>query len=107
MEQNRPLSDLKAHFDTIPTSSEPLSVLLNCTEGYYFLDEMVKGIFKSIHHEHLFTHENGITTMVDLFHFEAPLCALGKLANVLFLKRYMTHFLIVRNTAIKKVAEAV
>ena len=71
---------------------------------YSFTDEMVKGIFKSLKHEHLFSEENGITTMVDLFYFEAPLGLLGKLANILVLKKYMTHFLRVRNAAIKKSA---
>lgn len=86
--------------------------------GYYFVDEMVKGVFKSIKHEHLFYEEkdcvvslqstrSDLTVMVDLFHFEAPLGILGKLANVLFLKRYMTHFLNVRNAAIKEAAERI
>ena len=86
-----------------------------------FRDEMIQGIFKSIKHEHFFyretylkseinpvkteVEEQSVTMMVDLFRFEAPLGLLGKLAGSLFLKRYMTHFLLVRNEAIKKEAE--
>ncbi len=71
----------------------------------YFVDEMVKGAFKSIRHEHLFLFENGITTMTDKFYFESPLGILGKLANGLILKKYMTNFLLERNAAIKHTAE--
>lgn len=71
----------------------------------YFVDEMVKGAFKSIRHEHLFAHNNGITTMTDQFYFEAPFGLLGKLVNSVILKRYMTNFLLERNKAIKLAAE--
>lgn len=70
-----------------------------------FRDEMLKGAFKSIRHEHFFYREGEFTIMVDLFHFESPLGILGALANVLFLSRYMKKFLLQRNTAIKLAAE--
>lgn len=70
-----------------------------------FRDEMVFGAFKSLKHEHVFIEEDGITKMIDLFHFEAPLGPLGHLVNVLFLKRYMRNFLLERNRAIKQKAE--
>ena len=50
--------------------------------------------------------QKGATIMVDLFHFQSPLGIVGKLANVLFLKQYMSHFLRVRNEAIKRKAES-
>jgi hypothetical protein len=43
--------------------------------------------------------------MKDVFDFESPLGVLGKLANVLFLKSYMTKLLVERNRVIKEVAE--
>jgi len=70
-----------------------------------FRDEMVFGAFKSLKHEHIFIEEDGMTKMIDLFHFEAPLGILGRLANVLFLKRYMKNFLLERNQALKAKAE--
>lgn len=72
-----------------------------------FTDEMVQGIFKHFRHKHIFEYDSqsGITTMSDVFDYESPLGWLGKLADVLFLKRYMTNFLKERNRAIKEFAE--
>ncbi|WP_340154852.1 SRPBCC family protein [uncultured Winogradskyella sp.] len=73
----------------------------------YFADEMVSGAFKSFKHEHIFTHQNGQTVMVDKFHFQSPFGLLGKLANVLFLKQYMANLLNTRNKLLKTQAEAI
>jgi len=45
------------------------------------------------------------TRMIDTFIYEAPLGVLGKIADVLFLKRYMHKFLLTRNLYIKQAAE--
>jgi len=71
----------------------------------YFVDEMVSGVFKSFKHEHIFSSEEKNTRMIDKFYFQSPLGILGKLANVLFLKRYMTNLLRVRNAFLKETAE--
>ena len=71
----------------------------------YFSDEMVSGIFKSFKHEHLFKENNGITIMTDVFDYVAPYGILGNLADVIFLKRYMTSFLMKKNSKLKEVAE--
>ncbi len=71
----------------------------------YFSDEMVSGIFKSFKHEHLFKENNGITIMTDVFYYVAPYGILGNLADVIFLKRYMTSFLMKKNSKLKEVAE--
>lgn len=70
-----------------------------------FTDEMVAGAFKSFRHDHVFQAVNGQTTMTDVFVFEAPFGPLGKLANALFLRRYMSDFLKRRNHVIKEAAE--
>lgn len=72
----------------------------------YFCDEMLKGAFKSIRHEHHFTSNNGQTILKDIFHFESPLGILGKLANGIFLKSYMYKLLYQRNKTIKDLAES-
>ncbi|OPH60346.1 cell division protein [Paenibacillus ferrarius] len=70
-----------------------------------FVDEQVRGAFKRFRHTHEFyTTENG-TQMIDVFDYTSPMGWLGKLADVLFLQRYMKGFLIKRNMYIKKVAE--
>ena len=71
----------------------------------YFVDEMISGAFKSIRHEHIFEEQNGGTLMTDIFNYASPLGILGKLADVLFLKRYLTRLLVQRNQVIKEHAE--
>ena len=72
----------------------------------YFVDEMQKGIFKSLRHEHYFIEENQMTIMKDVFMFESPLGVLGKIVNRIILERYLTSFLQERNFVIKQVAES-
>lgn len=72
----------------------------------YFVDEMVFGVFKSFRHEHHFSLKGDKTIMTDKFYFESPLGILGKIANVLFLKRYISNLLKVRNKLLKKKAES-
>lgn len=70
-----------------------------------FVDEMVEGAFKSIHHEHHFTRIDDHTLMKDVFVFESPLGILGRFFNWLVLTNYMTRLLEKRNRVIKEVAE--
>jgi len=71
----------------------------------YFTDEMVSGAFKSFRHEHLFFALNNQTVMKDIFTFESPLGWFGRVANILFLGRYMERLLLERNRVIKLAAE--
>ncbi|HEY4061806.1 MAG TPA: SRPBCC family protein [Puia sp.] len=70
-----------------------------------FTDEMVNGDFKSLRHEHHFKKIDNGTLLIDLFHFESPYGGLGRLANQLFLTRYMRKLLEQRNGVIKDYAE--
>ena len=70
-----------------------------------FTDEMVHGAFKSFTHTHEFIPTGIETLMIDTFDYTSPLGALGKLADWLFLKRYMRKFLMERNQYIKQTAE--
>jgi ligand-binding SRPBCC domain-containing protein len=73
----------------------------------YFQDTMVSGAFKSMQHDHYFRAlEGGGTEMRDVFCFAAPLGVLGRLAEVLVLRRYMAALLHERNEVIKRVAES-
>ena len=73
---------------------------------YRFTDEMLKGAFHDITHLHEFVPRLPGTLMTDLFEFHAPLGILGKLAETLFLTRYMKGLLLTRNRYLKQVAEA-
>jgi ligand-binding SRPBCC domain-containing protein len=70
-----------------------------------FTDEMMSGDFKSLRHEHHFKRIDNGTLLIDLFHFETPYGGLGRLANRLFLARYMKKLLETRNQVIKEYAE--
>ena len=71
-----------------------------------FTDEMVKGAFENFKHQHIFTKEENGTLMTDIFDYRSPLMFLGKIADYLFLKRYMTKLLEERNQIIKEFAES-
>lgn len=72
----------------------------------YFVDEMISGAFKRFKHEHHFKDLNNGTVMIDIFDYTSPLGFLGKIADKLFLAKYMTNFLIQRNQIIKEFAES-
>ena len=44
--------------------------------------------------------------MTDFFDYKSPLGILGKLADKLFLKKYMTELLIERNRIVREFAES-
>ncbi len=72
---------------------------------FYFVDEMLSGPFKTLHHQHHFTLADAYTEMTDTFAFQSPMGILGRLVDLLFLKRYMHKLLTARNQVIKSVAE--
>lgn len=72
----------------------------------YFRDEMVKGPFKAMRHEHYFESQtDGSTLMKDIFTFASPMGGLGKMVDKLYLRRYLQGFLEKRNEEIKAKAE--
>lgn len=71
----------------------------------FFADEMLKGDFKKMRHEHSFEEVAGGTVMRDHFYFESPFGIAGKIINVLFLREYMKRLLLKRNGEIKRIAE--
>jgi ligand-binding SRPBCC domain-containing protein len=90
------------HFGVYQTLTSKITAMQRPT---YFVDEMVQGAFKSFWHEHRFQEADGITTMTDTFTYTSPLGPLGKLADVLFLEKYMTQLLAKRNAVVKEFAE--
>jgi ligand-binding SRPBCC domain-containing protein len=72
----------------------------------YFVDEMEQGAFNRIRHEHHYKNIDESTIMTDVFDYSSPFGALGKLADILFLKDYMTGLLGERNKVIKYYAES-
>jgi ligand-binding SRPBCC domain-containing protein len=75
----------------------------------YFRDEMIKkgGAFRTMEHDHYFSAQSANeTVMTDVFLFAAPLPILGKIAEAVVLRHYMTNLLRERNAVIKQIAES-
>ena len=72
----------------------------------YFVDEMEDGAFKEFKHEHQFIKKNNVTLMIDVFEYKSPFAILRKIADSLFLKRYMKNLLAKRNLVIKEFSES-
>lgn len=67
-----------------------------------FVDEMVRGVFRWLRHEHEFhVHARG-TLMRDVVEWRAPL---GSLADGLFLARHMRTFVETKQRNLKRIAE--
>ncbi|MFN8284239.1 MAG: SRPBCC family protein [Chitinophagales bacterium] len=73
---------------------------------FIFRDEQTKGIFNFFKHDHIFEVKDGKTIMTDVFNYQSPFGIFGKIADFLFLKKYMTNLLIIRNKVIKEFAES-
>lgn len=63
----------------------------------YFVDEQIKGPFRRFRHVHEFSHDNGVTSMIDRIEFAAPLGPLGVLVEKLVLARYLKRLIETRN----------
>jgi len=72
-----------------------------------FVDEMVRGPFKSMRHVHEFARiDGGQTLMTDVFEYEVPLGVIGEIVDRLFLSDYMRRFLDDRLDVVRLAAEA-
>jgi ligand-binding SRPBCC domain-containing protein len=72
----------------------------------YFSDRMLRGAFQRMEHHHHFAAASRGTTMRDVFEFQSPLGLVGRVVDVLLLKRYLRSFLVERNRMIKATAES-
>lgn len=98
--------------ETVTWQARHLGVLLRMTVKLtelqfpaFFSDQMISGPFKLMRHYHYFRPQGNYTLMIDEFVFKSPLGWLGKLADKLFLKRYLKRLLQQRNQVIKQLAE--
>lgn len=74
----------------------------------HFRDSMVRGAFRRFDHDHFFEPVPGAsaptTRCTDVFDFEAPLGLLGRIAERVFLERYMRRFLEERARVLEELA---
>ena len=71
----------------------------------YFCDEMQRGAFKRMRHEHYFEPTSAGTLMRDVFDYTALLGWLGRVADKLVLENYLRRFLTLRGEALQQLAE--
>lgn len=71
----------------------------------YFVDEQLKGHFKSFKHQHFFIKKENLTIMTDILEYETPFGFFGKIFNRLLLKNHLTKFIQNRNKIIKQITE--
>lgn len=79
--------------------------VIKMDKPHEFIDIMVKGAFHSFMHTHRFIEELDGTLMIDYFQYKSPFGVIGKIADRLFLERYMKTFIASRAEALKKIAE--
>jgi len=82
------------------------SKITACHRPFPFRDSQVRGAFRRFDHDHFFAEAPGATIMRNLFDYTALLAFLGKVADTLCLKAYLTSFLEWRKHLIKQAAES-
>jgi ligand-binding SRPBCC domain-containing protein len=70
----------------------------------HFVYEILEGRFKIFKHTHTCLRKNDITIMIDKLEYGTPFGLLGKLLDVVTLKKYLTNFIAERNHFIKQIA---
>ncbi|WP_411334346.1 SRPBCC family protein [Metabacillus indicus] len=105
-------SGLMEHGDSVTWEAVHLGVRQRLTaritemeRPYQFSDVMVKGAFRSFTHTHEFKESGTGTIMKDTFSYESPFGIFGKVADLLFLERYMRNFIAARALELKRIAE--
>ncbi len=91
------------HFGVRQRLSSEITELVRPT---LFADVALSGAFQSLYHRHEFTRVSETTLMRDRLEWTSPLGLLGRLADMLFLKRHMLRFLVTRNRNLKAIVEA-
>jgi ligand-binding SRPBCC domain-containing protein len=98
--------------ETVTWRAKHLGVTQNLTsiitafdEPYHFRDEMLKGAFKYIKHDHYFKKTSNGVLMIDEFDFSSPGWIIGSLFDKFFLRNYLHRFLIYRNQMLKEYCE--
>ncbi|MFC5591220.1 cell division protein [Sporosarcina soli] len=82
------------------------SKIVEMVKPYRFTDAIVYGVFHTFTHTHEFIERGSETIMKDTISFKSPLGILGKVADHLFLKRYMRHYIAHQAQKVKRGAEA-
>ena len=81
------------------------SIIPEMMSPNYFVDEMIRGRFKSFIHTHTFHSQDGKTIMDDKIEYQTPFGLFGEIFDKLILLNHLTTFITERNKFIKSKAE--
>ncbi|MBS1793522.1 MAG: SRPBCC family protein [Acidobacteria bacterium] len=82
------------------------SIITAYKKPFYFQDVMVEGAFRRFAHDHFFKQKDLKTVlMTEIFDYESPFRIFGRIADALFLERYMRRLLTEKSLVIKRTAE--
>ena len=70
-----------------------------------FVDEQVRGPFRTFRHEHRFEQHDGATVMIDHLEFDAPLGPIGRVVERIVLGTYLRKLIEERGTFLTRLAE--
>jgi ligand-binding SRPBCC domain-containing protein len=90
------------HFGVYLTHQSLISEMVFPT---YFVDEQLKGQFKSFKHQHFFEQKENYVEVTDLLEYETPFGIFGQLFDKILLKKHLTNFILHRNAVLKNLAE--
>lgn len=90
------------HFGVYLTHQSLISEMIFPT---YFVDEQLKGNFKSFKHQHFFEQKETYVEVTDVLEYETPFGIFGKLFDRLVLKKHLRKFIIHRNEILKNLSE--
>lgn len=80
--------------------------IVECDRPARFVDQMLRGPFRSLRHVHEFRECDGATEMIDTLEWESPLGVLGRIADAVLVERHLTWFLTNKQHALREMAEA-
>lgn len=81
------------------------SLITEMNSPHSFVDEMVAGHFKCFNHRHEFKEVNDHTLMTDSINYKLPYGIIGKIVNILFLKKYLVKTITNRAICLKQLSE--
>jgi ligand-binding SRPBCC domain-containing protein len=90
------------HFGLYLTHQSLISEMIFPT---YFVDEQLKGNFKSFKHQHFFEQKENYVEVTDVLEYETPFGIFGQLFDKLLLKKHLRKFIIHRNEILKNLSE--
>ena len=84
-----------------------ISLISSYDPPYSFIDEQIKGPYSSWHHTHLFKEENGGTVIIDEVKYTLPLGLIGKIVNLIWVKKDLDKIFQYRQKIIEKTLKSI